>query len=149
MLWVVMVAGEVPKGWFLVSVLACGLVDEVVHFAMTLPKLIQISRQFYSVQAERTELLDTAEPGLSPATAPSFSPHGLSRVSGQGWHVQAIHVCLKCKFDQRQEIAKDVLVAATVRKISLACASFSGPEALLEMDRMEVKGKKMMRRRKR
>lgn len=96
----------------------------MVHFAMTLPKLIQLSRQLYSGQAECTELLDAAEPGLSPATAPSFSPHGLSRVSGQGWHVQAIHGCLKCEFDQRQEIAKDVLVATTVRKISLAGASF-------------------------
>ncbi|KAF4111858.1 hypothetical protein G5714_006653 [Onychostoma macrolepis] len=52
-----MVAGVVPKGWFLVSVLACGLVDEVVHFAMTLPKLIQLSRQLYSGQAELLSLV--------------------------------------------------------------------------------------------
>lgn len=118
MLWVVMVAGVVPKGWFLVSVLACGLVDEVVHFAMTLPKLIQLSRQLYSEQAERTELLEVA---LSPATAPSFSPHGLSRVSGQGWHVQAIHVCLKSEFDQRQEIAKDILSRYSALDIISRC----------------------------
>ncbi|ROL41662.1 hypothetical protein DPX16_9253 [Anabarilius grahami] len=58
------------------SVLAiCDLVDEVVHFAMTLPKLILLSRQLCSGQAERTEILDAAEPGLSPATVSSFSPH--------------------------------------------------------------------------
>lgn len=37
---------------------------------------------------------------------------------------QAIHVCLKWEFDQRQEIAKYVVVAATVGKISLTGASF-------------------------
>lgn len=53
----------------------------MVHFAMTLPKLIMHSRQLYSGQAEHKELLDAAEPGLSPATD-SSSTHGLSRVSG-------------------------------------------------------------------
>lgn len=37
---------------------------------------------------------------------------------------QAIHVCLKWEFDQRQEIAKDVVVAATVGKIALTGAFF-------------------------
>lgn len=99
--------------------------DELVHFALTLPKLI-LSMRLCSGQVESTELLNAAEPGLSPSTASSFSPHGLSRVSGGKVSAcaQAIHVCLKWEFDQRQEIAKDVVVAATVGKISLTGASF-------------------------
>lgn len=99
--------------------------DEVVHFAMTLPKLILLSRQLCSGQAERTELLDAAEPGLSPATVSFFSPHGLSRVSGAR-RVCASNSCMSevGNLIRGKKIAKHVLVATIADKISLTVASF-------------------------
>lgn len=110
--------------------LASRLLDKVVHFCHDSAK---------ADPAKHAGRVHRA--ALSPAMASSLLHMACQGFRGPGECVQAILMCLKWESDQRQEIAKDVLVAASAGQISLAGVSFlQEPEALLEMDSIKGEG---------